>query len=234
MYDEPFFITGPVSNNAFNYERRINKKIFIPALKEGVIEDVQVGDEIVFEDFDDDGNLKSCKGLKSFIKLKNRPVYIFDNHNHAFAFWHLEAINQNIPTKITLIHIDQHKDTRRPESFLTPEEAKDPSRVFKYTNTVLNVGNFIPAAQKTGIINKVTNIDSEPAIESIQKNPPATPYILDIDLDFFAPELDYIENNSKIRLIKKLLPNALITTIATSPFFIGQELAIKYLRKIFS
>ncbi len=33
MYTQDFYITEPVGNNAFSFETRRNKKLFIPALK---------------------------------------------------------------------------------------------------------------------------------------------------------------------------------------------------------
>ena len=92
MYSNNFFITQEVSNNKFSYHLRDNKRIHVPNLINGDIHDAQIGDQIVFEDFGDDGDLRSCKGLNNFIKtnLKGVPVYILDNHNNAFAFWYLE------------------------------------------------------------------------------------------------------------------------------------------------
>lgn len=237
FYTQDFFITKKVSNNVFSFKQRISKKLYVPKLILGTLEDVKTGQEIVFEDFDENGVLHSCFGLNNFVKLYNNtvPIYIFDNHNHSFAFWHYEKKSGQIDNNALLIHIDQHKDMRIPESFLTQEEAKDTEKVFRYTNTVLNVGNFIPAAQKTSLVSDIVFIDSEYSLENFQcsllQNKDV---ILDIDLDFFAPELDYIGNDKKLDLIQKLLPLASVITIATSPFFIEQDLALEWLRKIFS
>jgi hypothetical protein len=57
--------------------------------------------------------------------------------------------------------------------------------------------------------------------------------ILNLDLDFFAPEMDFIDEEKKISLIRYLIPQVKCITIATSPFFIDQGLAIEKLRKIF-
>ena len=45
-----FYIDKPYGNNVFSYEERENKKIFVPKLIEGNLEDVQVGDNIVFNE----------------------------------------------------------------------------------------------------------------------------------------------------------------------------------------
>jgi hypothetical protein len=141
----------------------------------------------------------------------------------------------------TLIHIDQHKDTRTPESFISEEDARDLEKVFRYTNTVLNVGNFIPAAQHIGLVKKIVFLDSHYSLELMMERLKA-PWgedpaieenvILDIDLDFFAPESDYIGNDLKLDVIARLIPRASVITFATSPYFIEQERALEYLRRI--
>jgi hypothetical protein len=236
MYDKGFYITSRVSNNAFSWYKRENRKLYVAPLISGRAEDVEIGGEIVFEDCDDSGKLKSCKGLANFITFpgpKNQPVYIFDNHNHAFYFWHLERNRGHINDGALLIHVDQHKDSRKPEIFLSPEESRDNERVFKYTNSILNVGNFIPPARHTGLIHKVLNIDSGESVENFDyKLLEAQNLILDIDMDFFAPELDFIDYKSKVNLCRRCVENAAVVTIATSPFFIDQELAVMRLKDL--
>ena len=286
-YSKSFVLTEAVSNNSFNYERRRaywNKlpllhvpdliSIEFSELRERNFCQVEQGTDIVFEDFDGDETLISCKGLKHFIAtelpgrraargaLRDRraadgvlrrsraqslaaPVYIFDNHNHAFYFWQLERLGGTLKNGSLLIHVDQHKDSRVPGTFLCDEGLKSADQIFKYTNTVLNVGNFIPAAQKSGLAGKVINVDSSESLAAIGCDlaalrgdsgecvgRAARTIILDIDLDFFAPELDYINNDLKLAVIKKLLPLANVVTIATSPFFINQEAALYWLQRI--
>jgi len=60
---------------------------------------------------------------------------------------------------------------------------------------------------------------------------PREPYILDIDLDFRAPETgNQIE--SHLALLHSLIQNAESVTIATSPFFLDQHLAIEMVGKL--
>ncbi len=243
MYEQPFFITEPVSNNAFNFEKRPNKKIYVPGLKQGTVNDVNIGTETVFEDYDDDEKLHNCIGLQNFVKTNfgSAPVYVFDNHNHAFAFWCQEKCNGKLRDGALLIHIDQHKDTRTPPGFISKEDAADLEKVFQYTNTVLNVGNFIPAAQHIGLVKEIVFLDSEYSLKDMEEKLKLTPeqggiqdsnLILDIDLDFFAPDSDYIGNDLKLKIIEKLIPKASVITFATSPYFIDQERAIGWLHRI--
>ncbi len=53
-YKDSFYITDEVSNNAFNLQKRIHKRVYVPALIEGKVADVQIGSKIVFEDLDED------------------------------------------------------------------------------------------------------------------------------------------------------------------------------------
>ncbi len=230
-----FHIKDPVSNNAFSYQKRNSPQLYVPPLINAGIDKLEVGAKVVFEDFDEKGNLKSCVGIKKFLRFelhnndKNIPVYIFDNHNHAFFFWNLEASLGRFKKEIKLIHIDQHKDSRKPKKH---PPAADLNTIFNYTNTELNVGNFIAPALNCGLIASVINITSQAEIDNFTISPGEC-FLLDIDMDFFAPELDYIKNSQKINLIKKLIPRSSIITIATSPFFIDQNLAIKNLRNFF-
>ena len=122
---------------------------------------------------------------------------------------------------------------RTPSVFLTPQEAQNEEMIFIYTNTILNVGNFIPAAQKTELIKQIFFIDSEKSLEEFNiEKVIGENLILDVDLDFFAPDLDYINNQKKVKIIRELLPLAKVVTFATSPFFISQELALAKLREI--
>lgn len=60
MYSNPFHITDPVGNNAFSYEKRTNKALYVPSIIEGGFSDVSLGSWVVFEDVDENGVLQSC------------------------------------------------------------------------------------------------------------------------------------------------------------------------------
>jgi malonyl CoA-acyl carrier protein transacylase len=68
-------------------------------------------------------------------------------------------------------------------------------------------------------------------LEKMNKN---SDIILNLDLDFFSPHLDYIDYNLKKKIILDASYKAKIITVSTSPFFIDQDLALKVLRDIFS
>ena len=58
-------------------------------------------------------------------------------------------------------------------------------------------------------------------------------YVLDIDLDFFSRDMDYIDYDLKIGRVKEYIEGASLITIATSPYFIEQDKALKALRDLF-
>ena len=72
-----FYIEKPTGNNIFSYEDRENKKIYVPKLIEGTLDDVSVGEEIVFNEIDEDIEIKA-KGLKNMViyKYKDKDIYI--------------------------------------------------------------------------------------------------------------------------------------------------------------
>ena len=126
-------------------------------------------------------------------------MIIVDNHNHVFYFWYEARINKQINNGVTLVHIDQHKDIRKPKRRLVKTISDDSKKVFEYTNTVLNVGNYIPPAIEEGLISEVISITSENEITNQNSqftNSKST--IVNVDLDFWAPEMDYIDHQLKI------------------------------------
>ena len=224
-----FYIEKPIGNNIFSYEDRSNKKIYVPKLIEGSLDDVVVGDKVVFNEIDENIEIKA-KGLKNMVKysIKDKEIYIFDNHNHALYFW-IKSLKFNKFNKgCKLVHIDQHKDMREPENYSV--DMNDIDDVFRYTNDVLNVGNFIQPALKHNIFSEVIIIDSSYGFNlDIQGE-----FVLDIDLDIFSKDMEYISYDLRINKIKELIKKAKVITIASSPFFIDQEYAIKVLKELFN
>ena len=224
-----FYIEKPIGNNIFSYEERENKKIYIPKLIEGNLDDVKIGDKIVFNEIDEEKEIKA-KGLKNMVKynIDQKDVYIFDNHNHALYFWIKSLKKDKFNKGCKLVHVDQHKDMREPDDYSVNMDSIED--VFTYTNEVLNVGNFIQPALKHNIFSEVVIIDSSYGFDLDIKGE----YVLDIDLDIFSKDMDYIPYEIKICKIQNLIKKAKVITIASSPFFIDQEYAIKVLKELFN
>jgi hypothetical protein len=228
-----FYITAPEGNNAFSYDARSHKKIYIPPLIKGSIEDVMIGEDVVFSDIVE-GQEVSAVGLRKFVHLEcpGQDIFIFDNHNHAFSFWAAGVDQGVIRPGSRLVHVDQHKDTREPAELLRRGDPLGrPNSVHEacqYANHILNVGNFIPPAVKLGWFKDVVQVGGAEAF-AVE---PSTPFVLDIDLDVFAPVMDYIPEDVKISRLRHWISRASFITIATSPFFMDQAKAFSCLREL--
>lgn len=228
-----FFISDPAGNNAFSFEKRKRKQIYVPPLVEAAPAQLALGENIVFSEIED-GIEKNFAGLKQYIYFthQGKDIFIFDNHNHAFFFWMAAYLQGKLSPGQKLIHVDQHKDTREPDGLFpfSLQGGYDLKDIFNYTNFYLNVGNFIPPALKLGLFSEVEMIDSSTAFE----NPVPDNFVLDLDMDIFSDEMDYINFNLKIEKIKKYIEKTSFITIATSPFFINQQKAIRIIQQIFA
>ncbi len=238
MYDHPFQITKNIGNNALSFDQRKNPTLTVPSLIEGSLEDVKLGNEVVFEDIDENDELQSCKGLEHLVRFSQpeteTPVVVVDNHNHVFYFWYEAFFKKQIERGCTLVHIDQHRDTRMPERNIKKEEAGSLEGVFHYTNFLLNVGNYIPPAMEEGLVSELISITSGYALGESQAKKVDRGLIVNIDLDFWAPELDYIDQTMSLNKTKAWMQEADLITIATSPFFIDQKRALDILHKLFN
>ncbi|MCA9402037.1 MAG: UPF0489 family protein [Candidatus Omnitrophica bacterium] len=227
-----FFIQEPIGNNAFSYENRINRKIYVAPLIEGGPQDLQHGDHIVFNDFD--GHVEQQKtGLKHFLYFRHqdKDIFIFDNHNHAFFFWASGVYQGKILPEGPLVHVDQHKDTRRPGEIISKSTFLEENyeKIFRYTNRVLNVGNFIVPAIECGLFKECWQVTDQSQLALAKEEP----YVLDLDMDFFAPMMDYIPFSIKMEHVKRHISKAAFITIATSPFFMDQTQAFQIIQQLF-
>ena len=195
--------------------------------------------EIDYRHFSFTENNEYFHWLKNFLWIEKTdfpPIFIFDNHNHAIVFRYNIIYDKKI-NNIELTHIDQHSDNRENKNHLNLNRNENElEKVFKFWNEKCNVGNFIPPAIESGIIRNQTQIRSTTALENLQIDKNQN-FILDIDLDFC---LDWIDRNKineeTVKLLKdkfnEIWKYSLWITIATSPYFLNQELAIKIVEKL--
>ncbi len=227
-----FYLEKAEGNNIFSFEEREEKKIYVPFLKEASIESVTIGSKSAFIELED-GIENKCRGLENMYKLKldgayeAKDVYLFDNHNHAFFFWCKALKEKKFERGIRLLHVDQHKDTRMPDNFEV--DIDDLDSVAEYTNRVLNVGSFIQPALHHKIFDDVDIVDSSYGLERQMPEK----FVLDIDLDFFSKDMDYIDFDWKVERVKEYIDKADLITIASSPFFIEQERAVELVKILF-
>jgi len=199
--------------------------------------------------------LISCTGLKHFVQTiyKWIPTYIFDNHNHALFFRYRHTAQLKAPLRpkgiqrsrikgeakgdlqernkpFVVIHIDQHADTK-PNN--TKFKIQNSEWIEDFVNTKTNVGNFISAALHNNIIEEVIQVRSEYTLQQLWASSfnPWANYILDIDVDFREWKTDK-EMESDFEIIRKLVDNACLITIATSPYFMDQKKAIQLIKEL--
>lgn len=153
-----------------------------------------------------------------------------DNHNHALFFQGRFAIENG--TTLPVLHIDQHSDLSNPPIPFDTTQKDNLAYLRTFTNHVCNVGNFIKPSLDAGYISTCIQIRSEAAL--LETNIPTESYILDIDLDFRDPDMGHAQTNETIETTKALMQNASLITIATSPYFLDQQLAVKLLHQLFS
>jgi hypothetical protein len=133
---------------------------------------------------------------------------------------------------------DNGKYLQKPDSF-------DLQKVFEFTNYSLNVWDYIVPALKEGIIDEIVQIRSDEELKNSKfvvdlcnsKTDlvwnKKKDIILNLDLDFFEPNLNYINYDLKKKVILNIAKNASVITVASSPFFINQKLALKRFLDIF-
>lgn len=201
---------------------------------------------ICYEYCDYQRRLNSANGLQSLIwdqTTLGKPVFIIDNHNHALAMRY-RAYEQNPTLRGSrLIHIDQHSDMVE-STISILERCRNQGYTWTiqnipwifidhYTNEVATIASFIKPTVERGLCSEVSLILSEYKLlhENHINSINDTSIILDIDLDFRAPEMSIQAYKETIHRVRKLLlnPKVQCITIATSPTYIDQTLALQIL-----
>ncbi len=153
-----------------------------------------------------------------------------DNHNHALYFRFQSYFNKNISAPISLIHIDQHTDMNDNENNFSLNSNLD--QLFDFVNYECNVWNFIKPAIHSGLISQVNQINTEYKMINFPTSDLTSDFILDIDIDFRHPDMGIEDYQKTISKTRELISQATLVTIATSPYFIDQSLAIQIIKEL--
>lgn len=211
---------------------------FLPIQNISVLSAIHLSTQRAYEMKDEFGTLQSYAWLSSIYALQwlHCPVYIFDNHNYALYFWVKYGGKY-------VIHIDQHSDMASNPHIFDAEQAHNDDYIRHFATEETDIGNFIQPLLHAGVLHhveqvrserKLLNYESEIKLPDFGDSAAHTPYILDIDLDFRAPEMSIGEYHKTLEKTRKLFRSASIVTIATSPWFIDQSLALSILWNLLS
>lgn len=261
-YKEEIFVSIPLGPNATDFEKR--KKwgsdcmLRVAPMITWKLHDVRLSDRgYAYEMLDDraaDG-IKRERWLEKLVEITERgviatkesiqekpqkSVFIIDNHHHAFYCRYKAYYDGILARWATLIHIDQHSDLSplskggRGDLILKESSLDD---IASYTNTILDIGSFILPALDAGIISEQIQVRSEYSLIHLEETKlpnHQNANLLDIDLDFRAPEMSIEQYEQTIKKVRELiaLSNTKCITIATSPAFIDQTRALEVLRDI--
>lgn len=224
------FLEVGQGNNAFSLSKKADRnRLAITPLKVGGLEDLKLGDQVAFQDFEGDRWLE-CVGLESAILCLDYPVpiYIFDNHNHVFYAWS-EALKMGwFRSGATLVHMDEHFDASEPPNIAV--DLDDVRDVWRYTNEVLQIATYIKPALHLGIFKECLSYVESADFD--MRNEGSSDIVLNLDIDVFHPDMSHISWQQKIDVLKHYLPRAKLISIATSPYFIDQQKAIELVKRL--
>ena len=230
-----FYLTWNFWNNCFSYSHANEHQLWVPFLKDVSYRQMQengveLGDISVFAEVNDEWKLQEYKWLESFYCFEKDwvVVYIFDNHNHAYAFWWREILKWTIKKGTYLLHIDQHSDMNENTFQLESETRED---IVAFANRDCNVWNFIVPAIECWAISDVKQLRTEQWLLCFNK--PHTDYILDIDLDYWDEMMWISDVEWTLKKTRNLIQSAKVVTVATSPYFLNQEKALTLINSLF-
>ena len=223
---DSFWISENIGNNSYGFKESDktgttseNSKLFCPKVIYSGTFNIKLGKEPLFRDHEID---KEFTGLNHYLishsLRSNTPIFICDNHNLVLEAWQLVKDQH-----LNLIHIDQHFDNAQCKI-----DYDNIQSIYK-----TKICNYINFAKNSNWIDKTLSFVESKDLKQIDKIDNFADIILNIDLDFFAPEVNLISLEEKINLIFKSANNAKLITIATSPGFIDQTLAIKIAKLLF-
>lgn len=141
--------------------------------------------------------------------------------------------SSDISSDLKLIHIDQHSDLNTPRAPIDISRRYDLDYLWRYTNFECQISSFIKPFAKLYPQLDFAWIKSElQLLESQVSSLKSRVFILDIDLDFRAPEMSIVNFDKTITLTRQLIAQADLVTIASSPLFIDQQYALDILHKL--
>ena len=152
------------------------------------------------------------------LKRDGKYIYLFDNHNKIMhpilEFAELKR------EKFDVVHIDAHDDDAV-FSGIRPKVLTLGSIQESIHDT--RISDFFDYMSETNVINNIHRYTR--SVEYDKFVIPENSYILSLDIDIFGEEGDFIDIDSKVRIIADAWKHADCICIAMSPGFIDQKFA---------
>lgn len=245
VFESPSVITEAVGNNRFGQKSGTVLPLEIPRRIFGDFSDVRLSSRAAFRDSVEWGvherGTREMPGLENFVTVEwnGIPLHVFDNHNFALGFWLEAYANGELPKGFRVIHIDMHSDLWKNGFDLDLESAHDVRYVEDFVNFKTEVGNYVDPAIRSGLVGEFVKIEGEgelvSALERLESGgfDDGIPTVLNLDLDFFAPDLDYVPFGLKKRAVLEFAKKSRMVTVATSPGFVDGGLALEVFSRLF-
>lgn len=191
--------------------------------------DFSLSEESVFSD--DDGSYLGLQTLQVSMK-SGKPIYLFDNHNEIiYPFVEVSILKGN---HYDVVHIDAHRDDaeffgKKPLKIELEETEVfiKQTRISDFFDAIAHVRHPVLDTGSRGkpiyLLDNIHRICDSRSFQNFKL--PEKPFILSLDIDIFGPEGDFIDLETKIKIIAHTWGRAEVVCIATSPGFIDQEFA---------
>lgn len=172
--------------------------------------------------------------MKKWLPGYHCPVVLVDHHHLVLPD---RVKYARIHPHSFVYHIDQHSDLHDNPYDLDLTQIHNDTYLEEFTQQYCNVGNFIQPLTRSNIITHVEQIRTERKLTTTQREDHIHThaphgYILDIDLDFWAPEMSISDIPTTYHQTALLFAHASLVTIATSPGFIKQDIAAETLEAL--
>ncbi len=166
---------------------------------------------------DDYGRYHGLEKLQ-VLTSSQQPIYLFDNHNEMI--YPLVEISELTGTQYDIVHIDAHRD----DALFAKEKPQHLSleEVGNFISET-RISDFFDAISETNMIQNIYRVCDSVAFENFKI--PQKPFILSLDIDIFGPEGNFVDLETRVRVIAETWGHADAICIATSPGFIDQEFA---------
>ncbi len=215
---------------------------------------------VFFDDNEDDKPYFGLQNDSQIIEKDSKKIFLTDNHHKVFSFLFHQFLQNK--QKITLIHIDAHRDNaifqhyekcrfeieevKNYINFLdqqenskenTEKDIDESEKIKNYINIIQNncrISDYLDIALHLGFVEKVLSITQTSEFKNMTlENLNNKNIILNLDIDIYGPEGGAVSTDLKTEVIAKSWRIANAVCIATSPAFINEDMAEKII-KIFT